>query len=72
MIKLAIPSCTSPLRGRPRILLQSIGFKFEFAHCADQTMPDPCYVGISRDGVWLNISLPLTAGRWVSQAALLI
>lgn len=33
-----------------------LGFKLEFAHRADDSMPDPCYMGISRDGVWLHLS----------------
>jgi len=51
MIKLAIPLCTSQTPRPPRFLLQSIGFKSN----SPLRRPDharPCYVGISRDGVW--------------------
>jgi catechol 2,3-dioxygenase-like lactoylglutathione lyase family enzyme len=33
-----------------------LGFRREFAHRADAAKPDPCYIGVSRDGVWLHIS----------------
>jgi catechol 2,3-dioxygenase-like lactoylglutathione lyase family enzyme len=33
-----------------------LGFRREFAHRADDAKPDPCYMGVSRDGVWLHIS----------------
>ena len=33
-----------------------LGFRREFAHRADPALPDPCYMGITRDSVWLHIS----------------
>jgi uncharacterized glyoxalase superfamily protein PhnB len=33
-----------------------LGFRREFAHRVDDAKPDPCYLGVSRDGVWLHIS----------------
>jgi uncharacterized glyoxalase superfamily protein PhnB len=33
-----------------------LGFRQEFAHRADDAKPDPCYMGIARDRVWLHIS----------------
>jgi catechol 2,3-dioxygenase-like lactoylglutathione lyase family enzyme len=33
-----------------------LGFRREFAHRADAAKPDPRYIGVSRDGVWLHIS----------------
>jgi uncharacterized glyoxalase superfamily protein PhnB len=33
-----------------------LGFRREFAHRVDDAKPDPCYMGVSRDGVWLHIS----------------
>ncbi|MEP6768477.1 MAG: VOC family protein [Acidobacteriota bacterium] len=33
-----------------------LGFRRHFAHYLDDTRPDPCYSGISRDGVWLHVS----------------
>jgi uncharacterized glyoxalase superfamily protein PhnB len=32
------------------------GFRLEFAHRGSEARPDPCYVGLSRDGVWLHLS----------------
>jgi len=32
-----------------------LGFHHEFSHCAGESV-DPCYMGIARDGVWLNLS----------------
>ena len=33
-----------------------LGFHLEFAHRLDPLKDDPCYMGISRDGIWLHIS----------------
>jgi len=33
-----------------------LGFQLEFAHRADDAKPDPCYMGMSRDGVWIHVS----------------
>ena len=33
-----------------------LGFKLEFQHRPEGNDTDPCYMGISRDGVWLNLS----------------
>jgi uncharacterized glyoxalase superfamily protein PhnB len=33
-----------------------LGFRLDFAHRADETKPDPCYMGLSRDGVWIHLS----------------
>jgi uncharacterized glyoxalase superfamily protein PhnB len=33
-----------------------LGFRREFAHRVDDAKPDPCYMGVSRDSVWLHIS----------------
>ena len=35
---------------------KGLGFRKEFAHRPDGVTGDPCYMGISRDGVWLNLS----------------
>jgi uncharacterized glyoxalase superfamily protein PhnB len=39
-----------------RFYCDKLGFRHEFSHRAVATHPDPCYSGISRDGVWLHIS----------------
>jgi catechol 2,3-dioxygenase-like lactoylglutathione lyase family enzyme len=33
-----------------------LGFRQEFAHRGDETMPDPCYMGLSRDAARLHVS----------------
>jgi uncharacterized glyoxalase superfamily protein PhnB len=33
-----------------------LGFSRQFATRADRSIPDPCYMGFSRDGVWLHVS----------------
>src|SRR6202158_1357913 len=33
-----------------------LGFRREFAHRADEAKADPCYMGLTRDGVWLHVS----------------
>lgn len=33
-----------------------LGFQLEFEHRPDGVTTDPCYLGISRDGVWLHLS----------------
>ncbi|MGD0629723.1 MAG: VOC family protein [Terracidiphilus sp.] len=33
-----------------------LGFKLEFAHGPHGAEGDPCYLGISRDGVWVILS----------------
>lgn len=33
-----------------------LGFRRRFAYRADQARPDPCYMGVARDGVWLHLS----------------
>ncbi|MGB7728264.1 MAG: VOC family protein [Candidatus Acidiferrum sp.] len=33
-----------------------LGFHLEFAHRPDGATTDPCYMGVTRVGVWLNLS----------------
>ena len=35
---------------------KGLGFRHEFSHRPDGVKADPCYMGISRDGVWLVLS----------------
>ncbi|HMG87088.1 MAG TPA: VOC family protein [Terracidiphilus sp.] len=35
---------------------QGLGFQLEFEHRPEGVTTDPCYMGISRDGVWLHLS----------------
>jgi len=57
VFKVAVPllhvsECASAIR----FYCEGLGFKLDFAHRAVESMPDPCYAGISRDGVWLHLS----------------
>jgi uncharacterized glyoxalase superfamily protein PhnB len=33
-----------------------LGFQLEFEHRPEGVTADPCYLGISRDGVWVHLS----------------
>jgi uncharacterized glyoxalase superfamily protein PhnB len=33
-----------------------LGFQVEFTHRPEGVETDPCYMGLSRDGVWINLS----------------
>ena len=33
-----------------------LGFRRQFAYRLDEAVPDPCYMGLTRDGVWLHLS----------------
>jgi catechol 2,3-dioxygenase-like lactoylglutathione lyase family enzyme len=35
---------------------RKLGFQLEFAHRGDHNRPDPSYMGVSRDGIWLHLS----------------
>jgi uncharacterized glyoxalase superfamily protein PhnB len=35
---------------------ERLGFSRQFAHRADDGRPDPCYMGLTRDGAWLHVS----------------
>ena len=57
LIKLAVPLLhVSSSAAAENFYCSQLGFRREFAHRADNSKPDPCYMGISRDGVWLHIS----------------
>lgn len=57
MIKLAIPLLhVSDSVAATRFYCSRLGFKLEFAKRQDESLADPCYMGISRDGVWLHLS----------------
>jgi len=32
-----------------------LGFQKKFAYRPDSNKPDPCYLGVARDGVWLHL-----------------
>ena len=57
MIKLAIPLLhVSNSAAAENFYCQRLGFRREFTHRADEAKADPCYMGLSRDGVWLHVS----------------
>lgn len=57
MIKLAIPLLhVSDTAAAQNFYCGQLGFKNEFAHRPDGITADPCYMGVSRDGVWLHLS----------------
>jgi uncharacterized glyoxalase superfamily protein PhnB len=57
MLKLAVPLLhVSAAKAAIEFYCNRLGFRLEFAHGVDEAQSDPCYVGISRDGVWLNLS----------------
>ena len=33
-----------------------LGFRRQFAYRFDEARPDPCYMGLEREGVWLHVS----------------
>ena len=57
MIKFAIPLLhVSDIAAAEEFYCVRLGFTLEFAHRPDGITADPCYMGISRDGVWLHLS----------------
>jgi uncharacterized glyoxalase superfamily protein PhnB len=49
-----------------------LGFRREFAHRGDNALPDPCYMGVTRDRVWLHISSFSGDGAFGGGANLLV
>ena len=57
MIKLAIPVLhVSSSVAAEEFYCKRLGFRLEFANRLVAATPDPCYMGLSRDGVWLHVS----------------
>lgn len=57
MLKLAVPVFhVSKAAAAEDFYCRQLGFRLEFAHRAVESQPDPCYIGVSRDGVWLHLS----------------
>jgi uncharacterized glyoxalase superfamily protein PhnB len=57
MIKRAIPLLhVSNAAAAVEFYCDGLGFQLEFAHRPDGVETDPCYMGLSRDGVWINLS----------------
>ena len=57
MIKLAIPLVhVSDSAAAEDFYCRRLGFRREFAYRVDDAKPDPCFMGLTRDGVWLHVS----------------
>ena len=57
MIKLAIPLVhVSNAAAAEDFYCRRLGFRREFAYRVDDAKPDPCFMGLTRDGVWLHVS----------------
>ena len=57
MLKLAIPLVhVSNSAVAEEFYCKRLGFRMEFAHRADEMKADPCYIGVTRDGIRLHIS----------------
>jgi catechol 2,3-dioxygenase-like lactoylglutathione lyase family enzyme len=57
MLKTAIPLLhVASAKAAEEFYCRGLGFRLEFAHRADGSLADPCYMGVSRDGVWLHLS----------------
>jgi uncharacterized glyoxalase superfamily protein PhnB len=57
MLKLAIPLLhVSDSAAAEDFYCNRLGFRREFAHRAVEAKADPCYIGVTRDGIWLHLS----------------
>ena len=57
LIKIAIPLVhASSSAAAEEFYCERLGFRREFAHRGGKAKADPCYMGVSRDGVWLHVS----------------
>ncbi len=57
LLKLAIPVLhVSSSAAAEDFYCKRLGFRREFAHRADESKADPCYMGLVRDNAWLHIS----------------
>jgi len=57
LLKLAIPVIhVSNAATAEAFYSGGLGFQREFAHRADEKLPDPCYMGFSRYGIWVHVS----------------
>ena len=57
MFKLAIPLLhVSSSAAAEAFYCTRLGFTRQFAHRFDESKPDPCYMGLTRDEAWLHVS----------------
>lgn len=57
LLKFAIPVLhVSSSAAAEEFYCNRLGFQRQFAYGPEETKPDPCYMGLARDGVWLHVS----------------
>lgn len=57
MIKVAVPLLhVSNTAAAVEFYCDKLGFTLQFQHRPENVSSDPCYMGISRDAVWMNLS----------------
>jgi catechol 2,3-dioxygenase-like lactoylglutathione lyase family enzyme len=57
MIKLAVPLLhVSSSDAAVAFYCDKLGFRLQFQHRPTGVVADPCYMGVSRDAVWMNLS----------------
>ncbi len=57
MFRLAIPVLhVGSAAAAEAFYCNRLGFHRQFAYRVDEAAPDPCYMGLTRDGVWLHVS----------------
>jgi catechol 2,3-dioxygenase-like lactoylglutathione lyase family enzyme len=56
MIKLAIPVLHVSGSAAAEEFYGRLGFRTAWAYRMDDALPDPCYMGVERDGVTLHVS----------------
>lgn len=57
MIRRAIPLLhVANIAEAEKFYCHGLGFQLEFEHRPEGAAADPCYAGMSRDGVWLHLS----------------
>lgn len=57
MFKLAIPVLhISSSAAAEEFYCNRLGFRRQFAYRIDESRPDPCYMGLTRDDAWLHAS----------------
>jgi len=56
MVKYAIPVLHVSSSVAAEAFYRRLGFEKQFAYRGDEARADPCYMGVSREGVWLHLS----------------
>jgi uncharacterized glyoxalase superfamily protein PhnB len=57
LFKLAIPVMhVRSSAAAEEFYCKRLGFRREFTYRVDESKPDPCYMGLVRDGAWVHVS----------------